>query len=38
MYSERVSYASTGVPVEYLEAVWRGDRYDVKVSLVRPAG
>jgi GntR family transcriptional regulator len=37
MYSERVSYASTGVPVEYLEAVWRGDRYDVKVSLVRPA-
>ena len=38
MYSERVSYASTGVPVEYLEAVWRGDRYDVKVSLVRPTG
>ena len=37
MYSERVSYASTGVPVEYLEAVWRGDKYDVKVSLVRPA-
>lgn len=37
MYTERVSYASTGVPVEYLEAVWRGDRYDFKVSLVRPA-
>jgi len=36
MYSERVTYASTGVPVEYLESVWRGDRYDFKVSLVRP--
>lgn len=36
MYSERVSYSSTGIPVEYLEAVWRGDRYDFKVTLARP--
>jgi GntR family transcriptional regulator len=36
MYTERVTYASTGVPVEYLEAVWRGDRYDFKVTLSRP--
>ena len=36
MYSERVSYSSTGIPVEYLEAVWRGDRYDFKVALARP--
>jgi GntR family transcriptional regulator len=36
MYMERVTYAATGTPVEYLEAVWRGDRYDFKVTLSRP--
>ena len=36
MYMERVTYAATGVAVEYLEAVWRGDRYDFKVRLTRP--
>jgi len=36
MYSERVSYSSKGTPVEYLEAAWRGDRYDFKVTLARP--
>lgn len=36
MYMERVTYAVTGEPVEYLEAVWRGDRYDFKVALSRP--
>jgi GntR family transcriptional regulator len=36
MYMERVTYAVTGEPVEYLEAVWRGDRYDFRVSLTRP--
>jgi GntR family transcriptional regulator len=36
MYMERVTYAVTGEAVEYLEAVWRGDRYDFKVSLARP--
>jgi GntR family transcriptional regulator len=36
MYMERVTYAASGVPVEYLEAVWRGDRYDFKVTLSRP--
>ncbi len=36
MYAERITYAANGVAVEYLEAVWRGDRYDFKVSLSRP--
>lgn len=36
MYAERTTYASTGEAVEYLEAVWRGDRYDFKVTLQRP--
>jgi len=36
IYMERVTYAVTGVAVEYLEAAWRGDRYDFKVSMMRP--
>jgi GntR family transcriptional regulator len=36
MYAERITHASTGEAVEYLEAVWRGDRYDFKVTLQRP--
>jgi GntR family transcriptional regulator len=36
MYMERVTYAANGVAVEYLEAAWRGDRYDFKVTLSRP--
>ena len=32
MYMERVTYAANGVAVEYLEAVWRGDCYDFKVT------
>jgi GntR family transcriptional regulator len=36
MYAERITYAASGVAVEYLEAVWRGDRYDFKVTLTRP--
>jgi GntR family transcriptional regulator len=36
MDMERVSYTVSGQAVEYLEAVWRGDRYDFKVSLSRP--
>jgi GntR family transcriptional regulator len=36
MYMERVTYAANGVAVEYLEAVWRGDRYDFKVTLAWP--
>jgi GntR family transcriptional regulator len=35
MHMERLTYAATGQAVEYLEAVWRGDRYDFKVSLSR---
>jgi GntR family transcriptional regulator len=36
MYMERSTYAANGAAVEYLEAVWRGDRYDFKVTLSRP--
>ncbi len=36
LYAERTTYAADGQPVEYLEAVWRGDRYDFKVTLTRP--
>lgn len=36
MSAERLTFASTGVPVEVLESVWRGDRYDFKVTLTRP--
>ncbi len=36
IYMERVTYAVTGAPVEYLEAAWRGDRYDFRVSMIRP--
>ncbi len=36
MAAERLTYSSTGVAVEYLEAIWRGDRYDFKVTLTRP--
>jgi len=36
MYAERITYAANGIAIEYLEAVWRGDRYDFKVTLTRP--
>jgi len=36
MYSERACYDITGLPVEYLQAVWRSDLYDFKVALARP--
>jgi GntR family transcriptional regulator len=36
MYAERVTYSVKGTPIEYLEAIWRGDRYDFAVSLSRP--
>ena len=36
MHAERITYAANGLPVEYLEAVWRGDRYDFKVTLTKP--
>jgi GntR family transcriptional regulator len=36
MYAERITYSSMGEAVEYLEAVWRGDRYDFMVTLQRP--
>lgn len=36
MYAERITYAANGSAAEYLEAIWRGDRYDFKVNLTRP--
>jgi GntR family transcriptional regulator len=38
MSAERLTYSSSGTPVEYLDSVWRGDRYDFKVTLSRPSG
>jgi len=35
LYVERVTYSAEGIPIEYLEAVWRGDRYDFYVNLSR---
>ncbi len=35
LYMERVTYAADGAAIEYLESVWRGDRYDFKVALSR---
>jgi DNA-binding GntR family transcriptional regulator len=36
MYMERVTYDVHGSAVEYLEAVWHGERYDFTVALSRP--
>ncbi len=38
MVAERITYAADGRAVEYLEAIWRGDRYDFTVTLARPTG
>ncbi len=37
MYTERVCYTTTGAPIEYLEAFWRSDRYELTVTLARAA-
>jgi GntR family transcriptional regulator len=36
LHAERVTYTATGQAVEYLEAVWVGDRYDFTTTLSRP--
>ncbi len=36
LYAERVTHVASSEPIEYLEAVWRGDRYDLRVNLTRP--
>ena len=36
LYAERITYAADGEAVEYLEAVWHGERYDFTVNLARP--
>jgi GntR family transcriptional regulator len=37
LYCERVTFSQDGMAMEYLEAVWRGDKYDFTVNLTRPA-
>jgi len=34
--AERTTYSAAGEVVEYLDAAWRGDRYDFRVTLTRP--
>jgi len=36
LYAERVTCTASGIAVEYLEAVWRGDRYSFQINLSRP--
>jgi len=36
MYAKRIVYIADGVASEYLVAVWRGGRYEFKVSLTHP--
>lgn len=36
LYCERVTFSADGRAMEYLEAVWRGDRYDFTANLTRP--
>jgi len=33
---ERITYSRDGAAMEFLQAVWRGDRYDFTVNLARP--
>jgi GntR family transcriptional regulator len=35
LYVERITYTVEGIPIEYLESVWRGDRYDFTVNLTQ---
>lgn len=36
LYCERTTYSRDGAAIEFLQAVWRGDRYDFTVNLARP--
>lgn len=36
LYCERTTYSRDGAAMEFLQAVWRGDRYDFTVNLTRP--
>jgi GntR family transcriptional regulator len=36
LYCERTTYSRDGAAMEFLRAVWRGDRYDFTVNLARP--
>lgn len=36
LFCERITYSRDGAAMEFLQAVWRGDRYDFTVNLARP--
>lgn len=35
IYMERITFAQDGTPLEFLESVWRSDRYDFEFTLAR---
>lgn len=35
IYTEQVTYSPAGQPVEFLQSVWRSDRYDFEFNLLR---
>ena len=38
IYMERITFAPEGTPVEFLQSVWRSDKYEYEFSLTRAAG
>jgi GntR family transcriptional regulator len=38
IYMERITFTPEGWPVEFLQSVWRSDKYEYEFSLTRPAG
>jgi len=38
IYMERITFTPEGLPVEFLQSVWRSDKYEYEFSLSRGAG
>ena len=38
IYMERITFTPEGRPVEFLQSVWRSDKYEYEFSLTRSAG
>ena len=38
IYMERITFTPEGKPVEFLQSVWRSDKYEYEFSLTRAAG
>jgi GntR family transcriptional regulator len=38
IYMERITFTPEGIPVEFLQSVWRSDKYEYEFSLTRAAG